>query len=334
MLLSVRPRAQRAAAVLNWQLKRHAATLFFRFFKWTTVHDCLGPRPGVAVGGGNEPGTFAADAGPPAAAADGSASAPAAGDMTVGGLGGAPAMAPTLVPWHKRMGTCDPRFDPFFAAGTEWASIRPFILALLGDPVVNLFAGQPRAPPRALAKDLEKEDGGQWRQLSTASNAVGFMANVFARVGPLLNKERAPRKAFGALLLFVVDVDAAVDRDFESAAEKASSAGQTETLEFCRRWLGVTTHEEYKTFAAEHPDFMGEDLESPYKKFEYFGFLKRVRPAIFTPREKPRKGTRRKQACVGGARKGSQAALEDAGDRCSNSFPKHSQLTAGVFNIV
>lgn len=259
---------------------------------------------------------------------------PGVADPPVGQLGHAPAVAPSSVPWKERVGTCHPRFDAFAAAGTEWAAIRPFILALLGDPVVNLFAGQPRGPPRELAQELQKEDGGRWRQLSTASNAVGFVANFFARVGPLMGKEPALRKSVGALLLFAVDVDAAVDRDFQLAVKKASDAGQTETLEFCKRWLGVTTPEEYDRFAAEHPLFKDEDLTSPYKTFEYFGYLKRVRPAIFTPRAKPRDARRRQQASRGGPRKGSQAALEDAGDRCAKSFPKHSQLTAGVFNIV
>lgn len=59
-----------------------------------------------------------------------------------------------------------------------------------------------------------------------------------------------------------------------------------------------------------------------------------MRPAIFTPRAKPRRGVSRQQAAGGAPRKGSQAALEDAGDRCSKSFPKHSRLTAEVLNIV
>ncbi|KAK1866953.1 hypothetical protein I4F81_009465 [Pyropia yezoensis] len=74
---------------------------------------------------------------------------------------------------------------------------------------------------------------------STASNAVGFAANFFARVWPLLNKEPSFRTAVGALLVFAVDIDDVVDRDFQLAAQKASDAGQTETLDFFTRWLGV-----------------------------------------------------------------------------------------------
>lgn len=197
-----------------------------------------------------------------------------------------------------------------------------------------MFAGQPRGPPRVLAEELAKDEGGLWRKKSTASNAVGFIASVFARVGPLLVKEHALRKAAGALLLFSVDVDEVVDRDFELAAQKASEAGQTETLDFCKRWLGVTTPEEYETYAAEHPVLKDQDKDSPYKTLENFGFFKRVRPAVFTPRARPWRGDNRQLAAGGAARKGSQATLEDAGDRYSKSFPKHSRLTAGVLNIV
>lgn len=164
-LSSVWPRSQKAVTIQNWQLKRYAATLFLRFFKWTSVDDLAGERP------------------------RGSGSAPAAENAPSTVLGEAPTVATASVPWFERAGTCQPRFDAFDAAGTEWATVRPFVLALLGDPVVNLFAGQLRAPPRALAQELQKEDGGRWRQLSTASNAVGFVANVFARVGPLLDKD-------------------------------------------------------------------------------------------------------------------------------------------------
>ncbi|KAK1859244.1 hypothetical protein I4F81_001841 [Pyropia yezoensis] len=67
-----------------------------------------------------------------------------------------------------------------------------------------------------------------------------------------------------------------VDRDFQLAAQKASDAGQTETLQFCKRWLGVTTPEEYERYAAEDQVFRDQDLDPLYKTFEYFVFLKRA----------------------------------------------------------
>eukprot|EP00170_Pyropia_yezoensis_P002080 contig_8811_g2084 len=163
----------------------------------------------------------------------------AAAQGAAGGLGHAAEVAPASVPWLERVGTFRPLFEAFIAAETEWAAACPFVLALLGDPVVNLFAGQPRDFARALAEALAKEHSGLWRMHSTASNAVGFAANFFARVWPLLNKEPSFRTAVGALLVFAVDIDEVVDRDFQLAAQKASDAGQTETLDFFTRWLGV-----------------------------------------------------------------------------------------------
>lgn len=335
-LLSVRPRSQKASTIENWQLKRHAARMFFRFFEWTSVDDLGISRPRVVGSGGDSdrPGDSAVEDRFATLPGERWGWAAAVADGMVGGLGNVPAVSPTSVPWYARAGTWSPGFDSFIAAGTEWEAVRPFLLGLLGDPVVNIFAGQIQGPPTALAEELAKDDGGLWRKKSTASNAVAFVANIFARVGPLLVKEPALRKAAGALLLFAVDVYEVVDRDFQWAAQKASDAGQTKTLEFSKRCLGVTTPEDYEKYAAEHPVFRDQDLDSPYQTFEFFGFLKRVRPAIFTPRARPRRGANGQLAAGGAPRKGSQAALEDAGDRCSKTFLKHSRLTPAVFNIV
>ena len=251
----------------------------------------------------------------------------------VGSLGNSPDVAPASLPWDQRDGTCRPRFDTFKAEGTEWATVRPFILALLGDPVVNLFVGHPREPLMELVDELKKADGGEWQKKATAANAVGFVANFFARVGSLLKKEPPLRLAVGSLLQFAVEVDHVVDKDFAAAAQKAAEGGQVETAAFCKRWLNVSSPAEYVKFAAEHPAFKDKDMDSPYTSFEYFGFLKRVRPAIYTPRARPKRSAEQ-QPARGRGRRGAQAVKEDAGDRCAKSFPKHSELTAGVFNIV
>jgi len=344
-LSAVRPRSSTELAIGNWHLMRHAATLFFRFFKWTAEDDLDGIVPGAALGGSS--GRLqvpSAVSGLAATAASATASQASSGgavpdattsqkDTAVGGLGDGPVVQPSTVTWDRRVGTCSPRFDTFEEKSTEWATVRPFVLALLGDPVVNLFVGHPRPPLRKLSDELDKPGGGTWRKMVKAANAVGFVANFFARVGSLLDKEPCLRKAVSALMRFAIDVDEIVDKDFKAAAHKAAEAGQTETRDFCDKWLGGTTPEEFAKYAAEHPAFKGKDIDSPYRTYEYFGFLKRVRPAIYTPRAKPVSKTAQEQP-AGKKRKGAQAAQEDAGDRCAKSFPKHSQLTAGVFNIV
>jgi len=329
VLTSVRPRAQRAAKIENWWLKRHAGTLFFRFLFWTNEDDLVGHRP-RARGGRRR---VQQDGSSGAAAVHGSDTGTAADDAAFGVLGEAPAATTVAVPWYEHAGTSPPRFDTFKAESTEWTTLCSFILAMIGDPVVNLFAGRPREPLRDIAQELLKLNGGDWRMKSTAANAVGFVANFFARIGPLLCNEPDMCNTIGALLPFAIKVDKSVDDDFQTAAKKASDAGQSETLDVCKRWLGVTPPEEYDKFAAEHPAFNNKALDSPYAMFEFFGCLRRVRPAIFTPRAKKRKRAA-SHARGAGRRKGSQAAQEDAGDRCAKSFPKHSHLSAGVFNIV
>ena len=322
------PRARTAAAVNNWRLTRDAAVLFFRFHKWTAVDDLGRGRPAPAVGVGNA--SVQGDAAAAAAAVN-----PNDEEPPVGGLGNGPAPASTSLAWDEREGTCHPVFETFQAGGTEWATVRPFLLALLGDPVVNLFVGHPRAPLLDLCMHLMKADGTGWRKKAKAANAVGFVANFFARVGPLLDKEPPLRQAVGALLRYAVDVDQAVDDDFQVAANKAADGGQTETAEFCKRWLNVSSPAEYDKFAAQHPAFKDKDYDSPYVSFEFFGFLKRVRPAIFTPRTTPKRSAWQPPVRGRGrVRRGAQAVKEDAGDRCAKAFPKHSELTAGVFNVV
>jgi len=349
---AVFPRGRTAAARENWRLQRDAATLFFRFHTWTAVDDIGGARAAPAAGVRRPRGHRAGPADAPSAAPDDAAAgaaanasadtpsnAPAAAsdaqveEPPICGLGNSPDAASPSLPSDEREGTCRPRFDTFKAGGTEWATVRPFILALLGDPVVNLFVGHAREPLMELVDELKKPDGSEWQKKATAANAVGFVANFFARVGTLLKKEPPLRLAVGSLLQFAVEVDHVVDKDFAVAAQKAAAGGQVETAAFCKRWLNVSSPAEYAKFAAEHPEFKGKDIDSPYTSFEYFGFLKRVRPAIYTPRARPKR-TAEQQPARGRGRRGAQAAKEDAGDRCAKSFPKHSELTAGVFNIV
>jgi len=336
---SVRPRSRTAATIVNWQLSRYAADAFFFFHRWTPDEDAAALAM-AASGGANPTGTggarAVASAGGAGAAGAASASVTTASAAAIEdpapcsvGQGGIKAVPAAAVPWYERTGPARPRLDLFGAASTEWAAVRPFLLAMLGDPVVNLFQGHGTASVVKLALEMQKEDGGKWVKGAKAANAAGFVANFFARLMPLLKKHPLLRVCVGKLLLFAAEVDALVDADFQAAARKAALAGQAETEEFCRRWCFVSGPEEYNKFASEHPNFKGKDVDSPYTSFEFFGFLKRVRPAIFTPRAKARRTAGQPRP-----RKGAQAEQEDAVDRCSKSFPKHSDLTAGVFNIV
>jgi len=205
------------------------------------------------------------------------------------------------------------------------------VLALLGDPVVNLFQGHPLAPIRALALELQTDCDASWIQHAEAANAVGFVANFFGRVGGMLKTNSSMRKAVGVLLQFTVEVDAVADAAFVAAADRAADNGQSRTRDYCKLWK-ETSVEKFETYAATDPMLADKNIDSPFTSFEFFGFLRRVRPAIFTPRAKGRK----RQAASARSRrnKGAQAALEDAGDRCAKSFPKHTDLRAGVFNVV
>lgn len=79
-------------------------------------------------------------------------------------------------------------------------------------------------------------------------------------------------------------------------------------------------------------------MESPQASYEFFGFFKRVRPAMYTPGSRRNLGAQSEatQDARRGQRRGrgGQAALEDAGDRCAKAFPKQSELTDVVFRIV
>jgi len=206
----------------------------------------------------------------------------------------------------------------------------PFLLSWIGDLVVNLCAGHPREPLMLLVEMLKKADDGEWLKHAAVENAVGFVSNVFARVSPLVKKERPLLFAVGSLLQFSVEVDHMVDSDFAAAVKNEENGGQVETAAFCEWWLKVPSPAEYE---AEHPVFTGKDFDSPYFAFEFFGFFQRNRPAIYTPKVR-RMRTVEDQPPRGRRGRGAQAVREHAGDRRAKAFPKHSELTAGMIYIV
>jgi len=270
---SVRPRSRTAATLANWQLTRYAADAVFFFHLWTPDEDAAaaaraasssagvagtcGARAAASVGVVGAEGAARAQV---TAARVAAVEDPSVSSDVQEGVKTAPAPA---VSWHKRTGTARPRLDLFGATSTEWAAVRPFLLAMLGDPFVDLFQGHRTASIDKLALEMEKVDGGKWVKRSKAANAAGIVENVFARLMPLLKKHPLLRVCIGKLLLFAAEVDAIVDADLRAAARKAALAGQAETEEFCRRWCIVSGPEEYKKFASEHPNFNGKDVDSP-----------------------------------------------------------------------
>lgn len=209
------------------------------------------------------------------------------------GQGGIAAATSSTLPWHSRKGKFQPSLDTFDESCTQWAVVRPFQLAMLGDPVVNIFQGNSTGSVVTLADEMQKDSGGELVKQSMAANAVGFVANLFASLHRVMDLAHVLRQVVGTLLKFSAKVDAIVDRDSKAAAGRAAERGQHKTEEVFRRWLGVTTAAEHDTCAAEHPDWKDKDIDCPYTSSQYFGFLKRVRPDIFTPRARAKKGAKR-----------------------------------------
>jgi len=158
-------------------------------------------------------------------------------------------------PWYSRKGLFRPSFARAGPTSTEWATARPFILAFLGDPVVNLFQWQNRAELMRLSNALIHDDGRRWHDFAAAANAVGFVANVLARHGAEVAANQALRKAVGILLEFGVNVDAKADDHFQAAVDAAAAAGQPLNKEYFEKWKGRPTPDDFRAFAAAHPDF-------------------------------------------------------------------------------
>lgn len=238
--------------------------------------------------------------------------------------------------WHTRSGPCSPRFQTLPKDDIMgWAAVRTFLLAMLGDPVVSLFAGLDQEPVLKLATALQSDSSTEWHSVCEPANDVVFVSNFLGRLGTHIGENRVLRAAVGRLVEFVVKLEDILDDKFKTAAKQAADNDVGLNLDYCDRWMGKPTHADFQAFVAEHPAFKGKNLDSVYSCFEYFGNLPRVRPAIFAIKAK-----RSKRASEGRARqakrwrRSSQADEEDENDRCNKAFPKHQDLTAGVFNVV
>lgn len=237
--------------------------------------------------------------------------------------------------WSARTGPCSPSFSSMSKGRfMAWAALRTFLLALLGDPVVGMFHGIESKPLLELSSALQADDPNAWHERSSEANCVGFVANFLARMPGHLVANSAFRKAIGRLLEFVIRLEDTVDARFDNEAQLAADRDQGVNQEYCDNWGGEPTASEFAAFAAAHPAFKGKDLDSPYTCFEYYGALPRVRPGVFAHKVK----RKRRQRGGGGARsrrpRRHQAAEEDDNDRCKKAFPKHPDLTCGVFNVV
>jgi len=239
---------------------------------------------------------------------------------------------PATTQWASRSGPCSPAFDVVPADDTKtWSAVRMFFLAMSGDPVVTIFHGHDVNAISEMATKLQSDDARDWFGSSDAADRVAFVSNFLGRLGELLSVNSVLRVAVGRLLKFAVDIEEIVDKRFEQAAATAAASGSGVNKEYCRKWKGKPTPEEYQAWARLHPDFAGKDLDVPSVSFEYSGALPRVRPPIYSLRERSRRAPRRTRSR---RRLALQTPGEDDNDRCAKSFPNRSDLTAGVFNVV
>lgn len=233
-----------------------------------------------------------------------------------------------------RCGPCSPSFAALpKLRHMAWASVRTFFLAVFGDPVVGMFQGVDPEPVLKLATSLQADDPEAWHPHSEAGNSVGFVANFLSRMSGHLEANALLRKALGQVLEFSVRLEDVVDKKFTAVAQSAAEQGKGRNLSYCEDWGGEPTPADFDAFAATEEGFNAKDLDSMYASFEFFGALRRVRPAIFAAKRKVRLAEARTRARR--RRRGTQqAADEDENDRCNKHFPKHPDLTAGVFNVV
>lgn len=260
-------------------------------------------------------------------------------------------MASTAKPWHKRTGMCAPAFSKVPSSHhMQWSAVRTFLLALFGDPCVGLFntiLPDPTVDADAdlltvpkhdamskLAMALQSDDPTAWHRHAAAADMVGFVANFLGRFGGNLVANKVLRHATGHVLGFAVRLEDILDAKFKKAAALAAQADTGLNEEYCSKWGGQPTAADFNQFAATHPAFMGKDLDSIYSCFEYFGCLPRVRPAIFAHKAKRQRRRRAVASRAPSRRKRNQAVEEDENDRCRKAFPKHKDLTSGVFNVV
>lgn len=235
-------------------------------------------------------------------------------------------------PWELRKGCFAPVFDIIPEADmATWTSIRWFLRALLGEPVVNLFVSCDALAVRNLVTELRATGDSDWEVHISAVRDVAFVAHFLSRVAHVVSAYRSLRLAIAALFEFSVDVEDKVDARFALSAEKASRAGKGENKEYCEMWR-TTSPEQFASYVRTMPGMEKLLDNDSVASMEVFPNLKRCRPGIWD-----NSAAKRRAMYAAGQkekRTAASAAKEDAADKCNKNFPTDQKLTPGVYNVL
>lgn len=234
-------------------------------------------------------------------------------------------------PWDERTGSFAPRFDVIERDDVPTlTSIRWFLRAMIGEPVVNILVSCDVEEVQTLIKALRAPNHLAWRSEMQAVDDVAFVSHCLSRVAPVLDAYRSLRLAVAALLEYCLQVEKDVDDTFYAAAEKYSKLGKGYNQEYCEMWRDTSPDK-----FAEYASSIGMErliIDDANASMEFFPLLKRCRPGIWDRMA----ATRRTAYAVGQKRKrtSASAAREDMADNCNKDFPTDSRLTPGVYNVL
>jgi len=234
-------------------------------------------------------------------------------------------------PWAQRKGTFAPCFDIIEADDVPaWTSIRWFLRAALGEPVVNLLVSCDTDEIKKLIMELRAPDPKAWRSEMKAVDDVAFVSHFLSCVAPVLDAFRSLRLAIATIFEFCLQVEKDLDDTFASAADKYSKLGKGSNKEYCEMWQD-TSPEKFDEYARSigMERLIEDDANA---SMEVFPLVRRFRPAIWDRTA----ATRRTAYAVGQKRKrtSANAAKEDLADNCNKNFPTDSRLTPGVYNVL
>ena len=306
-----------------------AARVFFHFFPFEdrSANNGAAPLPSCTSVAETPAAGVAPDVAPSGAGLESKLRTDVDGNLTLGGRG-APAKLPTDS-WRERVGHCAPNFGLYSTDDDgAWLHIRPFLQAYLGETVSGMFHGHDEKAARLLSNCLRLQVAGKWRDVSEAVDGIGFLTNFLGWFAAVLDEDEPFRHAVGTVLLCAVDMEEAVDELFSAAANKKDTVARGwVNAEYCRKWGGMPTPEDYKRWRASKVGDMGGDMDDPLVSFESFPGLDRVRPGI-----KDSEALKRRVGYKGKDRHA--ADVEGDGDACNKAFSIKCGLTQGVFNVV